>query len=144
MRQKLTAWLVVTLTIAIGYNSALAGDGGWGFGRHFQSVCGHRGNYSSFSLGYYSPGFGPNFYDGFYPNYGRFGGFDPYYSYPPAVVTVPVPVTPPVYIQQSPPVSQHLQAGYWYYCRNPEGYYPYIKECLQAWEQVEPRPPVNH
>lgn len=66
---------------------------------------------------------------------------DPFYYpyYPPTVITVPV--TPPVYIQQSPPAAQHYPSGYWYYCRNPEGYYPYIQECPRGWQQVEPIPP---
>ena len=65
----------------------------------------------------------------------------PYYVYPPAVVTVPV--TPPVYIQQAPPVIQQYPPGYWYYCNNPEGYYPYIQQCPNGWQQVEPTPPTS-
>ncbi|MGZ5007365.1 MAG: hypothetical protein ACXWE9_01205 [Methylobacter sp.] len=65
---------------------------------------------------------------------------DPFYYpyYPPTVITVPA--TPPVYIQQSPPATQQYPSGYWYYCNNPEGYYPYIKECPKGWQQVEPIP----
>ena len=29
---------------------------------------------------------------------------------------------------------------YWYYCTNPEGYYPYIQECLGTWHAVPPAP----
>jgi len=72
----------------------------------------------------------------FYPYY------DPFYYpyYPPAVVEVPV--EPPVYIERErPPVqNQALPEGYWYYCNNPEGYYPYIKECPSGWQQVAPTP----
>jgi hypothetical protein len=66
---------------------------------------------------------------------------DPFYYpyYPPTVITVPV--TPPVYIQQPPPAVQQYPSGYWYYCRNPEGYYPYVQECPRGWQQVEPTPP---
>ena len=63
--------------------------GGWGYG--------HGGNYGHSSFGFY---FGAPFYS--YPYYSYPYQY-PYY-YPPAVVTVPV--TPPVYIQQSPPVAQ--------------------------------------
>ncbi|MDD4915607.1 MAG: hypothetical protein PHW13_11305, partial [Methylococcales bacterium] len=44
------------------------------------------------------------------------------------------------YIQQNAPVAQQNPPGYWYYCRNPEGYYPYVKECPQGWQQVSPTP----
>jgi hypothetical protein len=29
---------------------------------------------------------------------------------------------------------------YWYYCRDPEGYYPYVRQCNGAWEPVAPQP----
>jgi hypothetical protein len=100
--------------------------GGWGHG--------HGGHYGHSSFGFY---FGAPFYS--YP-YNSYPYQNPYY-YPPAVVTVPA--TPPVYIQQSPPVAQQYPSGYWYYCDNPEGYYPYIKECLNGWQQVAPIPPAS-
>ncbi|WP_322629104.1 hypothetical protein [Halothiobacillus sp.] len=64
---------------------------------------------------------------------------DPYY-YPPQVITVPS--SPPVYIQQDePPVASAPQNNYWYYCRNPQGYYPYVKQCPGGWQAVAPQPP---
>lgn len=60
----------------------------------------------------------------------------PYYYYPP-VITVPAP-PPPVYIEQPKPPA--ATQNYWYYCTNPEGYYPYVKECPGGWQTVEPRP----
>ncbi|HVU21412.1 MAG TPA: hypothetical protein VHE09_11830 [Rhizomicrobium sp.] len=30
--------------------------------------------------------------------------------------------------------------GTWYHCRQPEGYYPYIKNCRSGWEQVPAQP----
>jgi hypothetical protein len=44
---------------------------------------------------------------------------------------------PQEYIQQSPAPQQQ---GYWYYCQNPQGYYPYVKECPAGWLQVVPQP----
>jgi hypothetical protein len=29
---------------------------------------------------------------------------------------------------------------YWYYCRDPEGYYPYVQHCNRAWEPVPAQP----
>jgi hypothetical protein len=30
------------------------------------------------------------------------------------------------------------QAQYWAYCRNPQGYYPYVSECSEGWLPVTP------
>lgn len=97
-------------------------------------------------------GHGHHHFDG-YPRFGFYWGapawprtyyVDPYYQpyYPPAVVTVPPP-SPPVYIERSPPISnqQQFPSGYWYYCSNPEGYYPYVNDCPTGWRQVDPIPP---
>lgn len=61
----------------------------------------------------------------------------PFYYYPP-VITVPA-APPPVYIEQPNPPATTAQA-YWYYCGNPEGYYPYVKECPGGWQKVSPQP----
>lgn len=95
-----------------------------------------------FNLGY------PGFYGG-YGGYGGYGFYDPFlyppvYGFPPVIALPPVvvPSAPPVYIQQqqAPPVIQQTE-HYWYYCRNPEGYYPYVKQCPDGWQRVDPRPP---
>ena len=89
------------------------------------------------------PSFG--FYLGlpFYPRpyYPYYPYYYPYYPYyPPEIVRVPA--NPPVYIERGTPQStQPLPSGYWYYCNNPEGYYPYVKECPSGWRQVDPIPP---
>jgi hypothetical protein len=65
----------------------------------------------------------------------------PYYYppyYPPVVIERQVP---PVYVEQSPPpVKVRAQAGFWYYCQSPSGYYPEIQECPKGWIKVPPRP----
>jgi hypothetical protein len=40
-----------------------------------------------------------------------------------------------VYIQQEPTPQP---PAFWYYCQNPPGYYPYIKECPGGWLTVVP------
>lgn len=64
----------------------------------------------------------------------------PYYSYPyyypAAVVQQPVQE---IYMQ--PASRQPPTAGYWYFCQNPEGYYPYVKQCPDGWMKVVPSPP---
>ena len=77
--------------------------------------------------GYYR-GWGPRIYLGlpidvwppFYP-----------YGYYPA---------PPVVVRQSPVYLQAPQNEpyYWYYCENPKGYYPYVKNCPYGWMKVVP------
>lgn len=106
-------------------------------GPHFREVHyrGHHHSHSGFSfyLGNswdpWDPWWEP--WDTWYPR--------PYY-YPPRIITVPV--EPPVYIerpvQQAP---QQLPEGYWYYCGNPKGYYPYVKKCPSGWQRVSPEPP---
>ena len=74
-----------------------------------------------------------------YPYYG-YGGYGygyPYYGYP---ATTVVQVPPQTYIQQQAPVAQQNPSGYWYYCNDPQGYYPYVKACPEGWQQVAPTP----
>jgi hypothetical protein len=106
--------------------SALAATGpAWADRDHFHG--GHRGHGS---VHFY---FGPPVFDPWY--YGP-----PPYYYPPHVIIVPS--SPPVYIEKTPEqAAPSLPSGYWYYCSNPKGYYPYVKECPGGWQQVAPQPP---
>jgi hypothetical protein len=110
------------------------------------------GIYSRFSsfggMGFYSSpvpfgraGFGP---------YNRLGGYYPLGGFPAVVAATPVlpvamiiaPPGKPAYIQQQH-VSRSAPApktNYWYYCRNPEGYYPYVRKCPGGWLKVPPQP----
>jgi len=112
-----------------GHGGGYYGGGHYGgyYGGHFH---GYGGFYGRPSVGFYfGPGFGWPYY---YPYY-------PYYPYSPAIT---VPSSPPVYIERNPgqPAPQQ-QSNYWYYCRHPNGYYPYVKECPGGWQQVAPQPP---
>ena len=78
-------------------------------------------------------GIGVPFYGAPYPY--------PYYPYPytyayppPVVYAPPVVVAPatPAYIQQ--PIQN------WYYCDNPQGYYPNVQSCSVGWRQVPAQP----
>lgn len=80
--------------------------------------------------------------------FGAFGYMPPYYppayyGYPPAAGRF---VPPAVYIErkdvaQPAQPATGSQGNYWHYCRSVEGYYPYVKECPDGWEQVAPTPP---
>jgi hypothetical protein len=72
-----------------------------------------------------------------WPGYGWYPGY-PYAYYP-----APYYPAQPVVIQQQPPV--YAEPGpsrsdyYWYYCQDPQGYYPYIKSCPGGWMKVVPQ-----
>ncbi len=74
----------------------------------------------------------------------------PSYYYPPAYY-YPPPYYPPVIVQSSPPVyverpaepaaaQEPAQQGWWYYCEQTRGYYPYVKTCPGGWQRVAPAP----
>ena len=62
--------------------------------------------------------------------------FPPPYYYDPAVVVVPA--SQQLYVERSD--AARGVAGYWYFCGNPRGYYPYVRECPTGWQQVAPAP----
>ena len=72
--------------------------------------------------GWWGPWWGPSYYP-YYP-------YSPYYYAPPAVIQ-----QAPLYQQQAP---QSEEQSYWYFCSNPQGYYPYIKRCPSGWLKVVP------
>ena len=84
---------------------------------------------------YYPRYYYPPYYPSYYPSY-------PYYPAP-----VVAPASPPVYIEQgvpgasapSAPAPAQGGAGYWYYCRDTQTYYPYVQQCASPWQQVVPQ-----
>lgn len=119
-----------------GYYSPFAPFGYYGFGVPFNS------------FGFYSGrGVGIGFYNS-YAGFGPYRYFEPYYPLGGYLAASPVfsspmaPARAPTYIQRnevSRP-AQVQQKNYWYYCRNPEGYYPYVKQCSGQWIKVPPQP----
>ena len=66
------------------------------------------------------------------------------YSSTPLVVTSTVR-QPQTFIQKDAE-PQDVEAApapssYWYYCRQPAGYFPYVKDCNQSWLKVVPQTP---
>jgi hypothetical protein len=88
---------------------------------------GHHGNTRVFIGG--SFWFGP-------PPYWGPPAWGPRYYYGGPVYYAP----PPVYLQPQPVYVQRGQreTDYWYYCDNPQGFYPYIKSCPGGWMKVVP------
>ena len=72
----------------------------------------------------------------------------PVYPYPPPVVHIPPPVvqhipapSPPAYVERSEAQAGPPPEYYWYYCRDSDAYYPYVRQCPTEWQRVSPRPP---
>lgn len=85
--------------------------------------------------------FGVGIGTGVYPGY--WGG-PPYYFGAP-YYGAPIYTTPPIVIQQQPPVyiekPQASATDYWYYCASSKTYYPYVNDCPEPWQRVSPLPP---
>ncbi len=82
---------------------------------------------------------GPRFFG---PSIG-FGIYAPLYVPPPPVVYAPPPVVvQPGYVAPPAPVTvpPAPNPAYWYYCNNPQGYYPYIRQCSSQWMTVPANP----
>jgi len=107
-----------------------AGPGYAGRGSHSGGHGGHGGGHGHHGFGHGGHGFfGPRLGGAIWPYWDPYG-WDPYgvpYSYPPVVAP------PQISIQPAPPT--------WYYCANPQGYYPYIQQCPGGWQPVTPPPP---
>jgi hypothetical protein len=123
--------IAVLLCSAVCTNAWAQHSHGGHVGGHF--VGGHGGYYRG---GHWYGGVGvvvgaPLFWPGWYgPYYG-----DPYYYpgyYAPPVV---VDASPPVYVERSAPAAA---SSTWSYCANPQGYYPYVKDCKVPWRSVDP------
>jgi len=108
--------VILVLVLATLSTSALA----WGhrggprvsFGVHF-----------GVPLGYYSPWYPAYYYPG------------PYYYPAPMVVQPPAP---PTYVERSDTIPEG--AGTWYFCRESNTYYPYVKQCPGGWTRVPAQP----
>ena len=65
-----------------------------------------------------------------------------YYAAPSWVPTVPAPVVVEQGVveerQPAAPQAATQQPGYWYYCTEPAGYYPYVNTCSRPWIAVDP------
>ena len=96
---------------------------------------------------------GPVFAGGGHHHHGRGGlGFNfgfpgnspwayyppPVYYYPPAPVYVSPPA-PTQYVERNDTAPEG--AGTWYFCRESNAYYPYVKQCPGGWTRVPAQPP---
>jgi hypothetical protein len=72
------------------------------------------------------------------------GWYQPWYYAPPPVYyypSAPVVVQPPApttYVERSDVVPEGTAS--WYFCRESDGYYPYVKQCPGGWQRVPAQP----
>lgn len=139
---------------------------GWGAGGHAAYRVGYpayRHGYPGWHGGYWGPRYGvrwggyygwPGYWGawpyaaGFGVGYGAYAWGYPYvgtYVYTPPVVVTSTVQQPQVFIQQdeaaTEPPAQSTPTSYWYYCPQPAGYFPYVKDCNQGWLKVIPQAP---
>lgn len=62
-----------------------------------------------------------------------------YYPYYPPVVVAP---PPSAYVEQAPSnvYSTRPAPAVYYYCAASQGYYPYVRDCPEGWQQVPAQP----
>jgi hypothetical protein len=122
--------IVPALTILLLVHSAPAfadrgGSGGHGGGHDG----GHGGGHVSYGVvigpGWWNPyPYYPYYPYPYYPYY-------PYYPQPPVVIEE----TPEIYVQPAP---QAAEDQFWYFCPEPQGFYPDVKKCPKGWLKVVP------
>ena len=129
--------------------------GSWYGGGHHGGGHSHGGGSWSGSVGLYFglPLYGA-YYGGYYPGY--YPGYPwysyPYYSYPYPYYSYPYYAYPypyyspnayvPYSTDQPAAVASYVERdpGYRYYCRDPAGFYPQVKDCSSQWLKVLPEP----
>jgi hypothetical protein len=146
---------ILAITSPVNAHGEGHGGGGHGGGGHFGGG-GHISGYHGYSHGGYYRG-GPRVapYRGHYGGWG-YGGpwlhwrwpwpysnlyyywgwpyYDPYYwGWPYPDYSYYSEAVPPAYSE-----SEEQQSYYWYFCQDPQGYYPYIKDCPGGWMRVVP------
>jgi hypothetical protein len=119
--------------------------------------------YGGYGYGY-GPGWGrpgASFSFGVGPSWRGGRWYGPRYAYPRPAYPYPGYLPPPVVDDYygAPPPRDYAGGGYargadpnpqrpqyWYFCENPEGYYPYVQDC-ENWQQEAaegPRPPGDY
>jgi hypothetical protein len=136
---------------------AMAAPGSWSGGHHdgghgdfHHDGHGHDHFGLGFGFGFGDPwwgwggGWGPAYWG--YP----YAPYYPYYYPPPYPAYYPPPGSPEQGVppqgavpQASPQAMAAPQPQFWYYCDNPQGYYPHVTNCSSAWHEVAATPPAG-
>lgn len=99
------------------------------------SAHGYRGSHARLGFYFGVPLAAPYYYPPVYSYY-----YGPRIYYPEPLVVAPAA---PVYYIQQDNAATAPPGGYWYYCRDPQGYYPQVQQCPTPWQQVPPQPPTR-
>jgi hypothetical protein len=124
MKKILFGFLVVSILMMSAVSGQAAHHGGRGWGPGWGPVVGL--------------GIGLGLWELSRPHYYP---YDNYYYSPPIIIQQQ---PSDVYIEQAPQTSPApaQEPAYWYYCPDPQGYYPYVKQCPKGWLKVVPTPPA--
>jgi hypothetical protein len=149
-RSKPQQWVRVIVILAImlfasaipGHTWRGGGHGGGGHGFH-GGHGGHGGHGFRGGHGFHRGGHGwggVGVAIGVGPYWGSYWG--PYgypYAYP---YVYPYTYPTQVYVQPSQQLSIQAPSSppVWYYCDDPQGYYPYVQQCPGGWRTVTPSP----
>jgi hypothetical protein len=129
---------IIVILVTFLFASAIPGytrsGGGHGGGHGFHGGHGWHGHGGHGWRGWH----GASVSIGVGPYWGLYGWP---YGYPYAY---PYPYTYPsqIYVQPSQPLTVQPPSSppVWYYCDNPQGYYPYVQQCPGGWRTVAPSP----
>jgi hypothetical protein len=84
-------------------------------------------------------GYGPRYV---YPGWPYPPAYPPTYPAYPSTIYVPPPVVvspPPVVYVERATEAESPPSGYWYWCVEPQGWYPEVADCPAGWQPVPPR-----
>ncbi|MBF0264015.1 MAG: hypothetical protein HQL46_01995 [Gammaproteobacteria bacterium] len=106
----------------------------------------------SLSLGLYPDYYRNHHNSRHFRDYHHYGYRRPYRNFyrSPVIVlpneTMVIEKEPEIYIEKDVPsgseqTSKIKPENYWYYCKDPEGYYPQVEACPKGWMQVVPHKP---
>jgi hypothetical protein len=115
------------------------GNGGW----QNSSSSWHGNNWHG--NGWYGGWYGPSV--GFYLGYPGYWGWPYAYGYPYGYASYAyadaypayAPSQPTYYFEDTARAPQAAAPAYWYYCTDPAGYYPYVRNCASPWVPVVPQ-----
>jgi hypothetical protein len=114
-----------------GFHGAAGGFHGGGFGPGFQGG-GWHGGHGDFHGGHFHDHSGVDFVFGLGWPYVGWPSYYPYYDYYPRYT----PYTDYRAYPPDVPYATTNASTNWYYCDDPQGYYPYVRFCNSGWQSV--------
>ncbi len=152
MKSSIVIISLILLSLVLFWSSTASAKGGHHNGGKHHSGKHHYGRHHYYGRRHYRP----RFYTGLYFGYPLIN-YSYTYSPPTRVIReIEEPVVyvkkPVVYIEKPIKYDEPEEvvdlieseaSNYWYYCKNPAGYYPQVERCPDGWMQVVPSQPKN-